>query len=241
MGLQDTTSKTSGYTIPKKNANSLSSSPHVKSQGYMIPKKNGSPTSSPSPVRTREFTIPKKNGSSSPSFNGQTTRSSPLKKYGAPRKYPVPKYYGGTRDRGSTGDRGSTNEYGSNKGYITTGDRGSTKKYDSHTDCDIIDRDDESVEQEDQLPLLIIMDNGYGGPPFLVVNHPILEDVRGHYHSRDFVKFFTNKMFLEVVRLMSEEEDGFEDPRSSRDLHNMNEDDFLYNKHLVLTEFFWSR
>jgi len=70
-----------------------------------------------------------------------------------------------------------------------------------------------------------------------VVNHPILEDVKGHFHSHQFLKFFTSGMYLEVVKLMLEKEDGFEDPRAGMDVFNMNEEDFLYNQHLVLTEF----
>lgn len=76
--------------------------------------------------------------------------------------------------------------------------------------------------------------------PFIVVDHPLLGGISGHYQSSDFEEFYTNDMHQKVVDFLCDSDCSYDRGNSRIDRCFMDKYDVRDVKHSTLTDFFWS-
>ena len=75
---------------------------------------------------------------------------------------------------------------------------------------------------------------------FLVLDHPILDGIRGHFQPWDFEKFYTNEMHDKVVEFLCKSDLSYDREYSRINEVFMDKDDIKGTKRETLTQFFWS-
>lgn len=75
---------------------------------------------------------------------------------------------------------------------------------------------------------------------FLVIDHPLLDGIRGHFQTSDFEEYYTNEMHDRVVEFLCKSDLSYDKDDSRLDRCFMDKWDIMDVKHDTLTKFFWS-
>lgn len=200
----------------------------VKMRGFVIPKKKIATeegTSRSPSIDSKNFVIPKKKMVMREMRDRESLRMSPS----------------------SFSSRSNASSFSSSRGPSSSSSRSSrtsskSRSSNSSSSSRISREDPEYKPKYRKNPLLVYAPgrNEYVSSSFIVIDHPILDDVSGHYQPWQFDRFYDNDMHDRVVDFLCKSDPSYDKSDANIQRCFMDEHDIRDVKQSTLTDFIWS-